>query len=324
MKLRLLFTVLIILLGAVLIYQKAPGEDFKNFSGFLQKVSQEKQEGKVEKDQSSKGKEASKQSLVNQELPSLPKASETKPVGTKEVSTPPPLKVTPPPSSEPAPSSVLTRSGIILQTNFQRQQNGLGFLKENGPLDAMASEKANDMCKKQYFAHTSSLGVGVADLANSFGYDYISVGENLALGPFAGDEEVVEAWMNSPGHRANILNSRFSEIGVGVTSCVFNEGFTWLAVQQFGKPVSDCPSPDVALRRTIDDKKATLAETRSRLLVLRAEIEASDPEIDPDYNNKVNSYNSLVRDYNNLIGETRTLINQYSSQVTAFNICAAG
>ena len=318
MKLRLLFTIFIVLLGGVLIYQKekAPPGNFEDG-----------QNARVEEEATQGNKEADKKDLIQQELPSLPKAPGTKPIEPKkEVSAPAPLRVTtPPPTPEPEPEPVsgLTQSGIILQTNLQRQENDQGFLKENAILNAMAGKKAGDMCEKQYFAHVSPSGVGSGDLADSFGYDYLSVGENLALGPFASDQVVVLAWMNSPGHRANILNSRFTEIGVGVTSCVFEGRLTWLAVQHFGKPVSDCPRPDAVLSRSIDESKRELADTRERLAVLKSEIEASDSDTDPDYNTKVGTYNSLVKKYNDLIGETRILINRYNNQTAAFNTCAS-
>lgn len=328
MKLRLLFTILVILLGGALTYGKALPENFSSFySGLFQGTTDEEQQKgiKVEEDQTQGGKNAGSQSLVHEELTSLPKASETKSIELKqEVSAPPGLKVSPPPSPEPDDTLALTQAGIILQTNFQRQGNGLGFLGESGILNSTATVKANDMCEKQYFAHISPTGIGAGGLADSFGYDYISVGENLALGPFASDEAVVEAWMGSPGHRANILNSRFTEIGVGAVRCVFEGRSIWLAVQHFGKPVSDCPKADASLSKTIEEEKATLVEMKERLAEMKAEIEASSPETDPDYNNKISSYNSLVREYNSLIGETKTLINQYNSQITAFNACASG
>lgn len=331
MRLRLLFTILVILLGGALTYGKALPENFSNFySGlFRGAANEEQQKGiKVEEDQTQGGKNAGSQNLIHEELTSLPKASETRPIEPKqEVSAPPGLKVNPPPppagGSEPANTPALTQAGIILQTNFQRQENGLGFLGESGILNSTATVKANDMCQKQYFAHISPTGIGAGGLADSFGYDYISVGENLALGPFVSDEAVVEAWMGSPGHRANILNSRFTEIGGGAVRCVFEGRSTWLAVQHFGKPVSDCPKVDASLSKTIEGEKAVLAEMKGRLLEMRAEIEASNPETDPDYNNKVSSYNLLVREYNSLIGETKILINQYNNQITAFNACAS-
>jgi len=333
MKFRLLFTIFVVLLGGALTYGEALPENFSSFYSklFRGTVDQGQQEEiKVEEDQTQSGKNAGSKNLVHEELTSLPRAPETKPIEPKqEVSAPPGLKVSPPqaggsePANTPPPVGGLTQAGIILQTNFQRQESGLGFLGENGILNSTATAKANDMCEKQYFAHISQAGIGAGGLADSFGYDYISVGENLALGPFASDVAVVEAWMGSPGHRANILNSKFTEIGVGAVGCVFEGRSTWLAVQHFGKPASDCPKVDVSLGKTIEEEKATLAEMKGRLLVMRAGIEASNPETDPDYNNKVGSYNSLVQEYNSLIGETKTLINQYNSQITAFNACAS-
>ena len=324
MKLRLLFTILVVLLGGVLIYGKALPENFNNFySGLFQEAANQGQQEKVrvEENQAQGGKNTESQNLVHEELTSLHKTPETKPIEPKqEVSAPPGLKVALP--SPPEATAALTQGGIILETNLQRQQNGLGFLGENGTLNSMATAKANDMCEKQYFAHVSPIGTGAANLADNFGYDYILVGENLALGPFADDVAVVKAWMASPGHRANILNSRFTEIGASAVKCVFEGRSTWLAVQHFGKPASDCPRVDASLGKTIEEKKATLAEMKGRLLVMKAEIEASNPRTDPDYNNKVNSYNSLVGGYNGLIGEIRTLINQYNNQIAAFNACA--
>ena len=348
MKLRLLFTIFVVLLGGVLTYQKAPPEVSRDgqesrvgeettrtgvaliYQKALREVSRDGQESKAEEETVQEDNLAAKEDLVHQELPSLPKAPETKPIEPKkEVSVPGPLKaVSPPastPASEPTPPSAggLTRSGVISQTNLQRQGNSLGFLSESVVLDVMAEKKAGDMCEKQYFAHTSPAGIGAASLADSFDYDYIVIGENLALGPFGSDEAVVEAWMGSPGHRANILNFRFTEIGVGVTECAFEGRPVWLAVQHFGKPASDCPQADAALRKTIDEKKAALAEMKERLAILRSEIEASDPEADPDYNTKVGNYNLLVREYNSLIAETKTLIDEYNGQAAAFNTCAS-
>lgn len=329
MRSKILLTTLIILAGGFLIYQKAPDAGFKNFF-------ENRQEGvRVEEEGAQNEGAASEENLTSKELPSLPKVPETKTVEPKkEVSTPgplrsptpaPPASPTPTPASEapPAPPSSLTSSGIILETNIQRQQNGSGSLSTNSTLNVMASRKANDMCDGQYFAHVSPSGVGVGDLADSFGYDYIAIGENLAYGPFSSDAAVVEAWMNSPGHRANILNSKFTEMGASAVRCVFEGRNTWLAVQHFGKPVSDCPRPDAALLRTINEEKDTIAYLKLRITNLKGEIETTNP-FDPGYGDKVNSYNSLVGEYNSLIRETKTLISDYNNQVSTFNTCASG
>ncbi len=326
MKLRLLFTICVVLLGSVLLYQKAPSENFGDEQAT--RVEEEAIQGDREvreKDLVPETKSVEPKQEVSApgplQAPSLPLAPRS---SESEVGSAPAPASTPTSSPElvPPPSGGLTRSGVILQTNLQRQQNGLGFLAEENILDAMALSKANDMCEKQYFAHTSPSGIGAGNLADSFGYDYLSIGENLALGPFADDAAVVLAWMGSPGHRANILNPKFTEIGVGAVKCVFEGRSTWLAVQHFGRPASLCPEPNVSLRQAIDEKKIELANVKDRLVVLRAEIEAADPK-DAQYNDKVGVYNSLARQYNSLIAETRSLINQYNSEVAAFNVCAS-
>ena len=97
----------------------------------------------------------------------------------KEVFAPPPLRF-----DGIFSESALTRTGVISATNEQRRLNGAGGLRENTKLNAAAAEKVNDMFEEQYFEHESPSGVGPADLAKNAGYDYIIIGENLALGNF--------------------------------------------------------------------------------------------------------------------------------------------
>src|SRR6185369_15716694 len=119
--------------------------------------------------------------------------------------------------------------------------SGLPALKENALLDKAAKKKLDDMFAQQYFEHINPQGKGPSDLAKSVGYDYIAIGENLALGNFKNDAELVQAWMDSPGHRANILNKQYTEIGVAVGQGTYEGKKTWLAVQEFGRPTSSCP-----------------------------------------------------------------------------------
>ncbi|MBI3088920.1 MAG: hypothetical protein HYY99_01545 [Candidatus Colwellbacteria bacterium] len=300
---KILFIGLVLILGAALVSQKA---DLEN------STSNRLEEGQT------------KSATTSQKLPGISNPPEAKPLTVeKKVSAPPPLRAEPKEESVAvSPVSELTRQGIILETNLQRQQNNLGFLAEDKTLDATAAEKANDMCAKQYFVHVSPSGIGAAELADSFGYDYISIGENLALGPFASDAALVEAWMGSPGHRANILNPRFTEIGVGVAKCVFEGRSAWLAVQHFGKPISDCRRPDTTLKNKIDNNRTNLTALKNTLDALRAEIEASDRGTDRNYNSKVDEYNSLAKQHNALLGKTSSLIKEYNFQVESFNQCA--
>jgi len=236
----------------------------------------------------------------------------------KEVVAPEPLR-----ARQETPEAFLTKNGVIALTNLQRQQNGLASLKDNPLLDKAAALKLKDMFTNQYFGHISTSGAGPDFWIEKSGYEYVMIGENLALGNFEDDQELIEAWMQSPGHRANILNQRYQEIGVAVGRGTFEGKLTWLAVQEFGLPLAVCPRVDNGLKITIDANKVKLDELRNTLEGLRLEIEKRRPR-ESDYNQKIEEYNSLVSVYNNLIEETRTLIEEYNHQVKLFNECIVG
>lgn len=244
----------------------------------------------------------------------------------KEISLPPPLRAEKS-ARQPAPEVVLTRSGVINWTNAERKQNGLAPLKENQKLNQAAAFKLADMFQNQYFAHESPSGEGVADLAKSARYEFVSVGENLALGNFESDKALVEAWMNSPGHRANILSSSFHEIGVAVGKGMFEGKETWLAVQHFAKPLSACPQPDPNLKIGIESSEKQIDGLSVAANRLRAELENFEPKNRKElieYNQRVGEYNSLAGQINILIESAKLLINTYNSQVRALNSCIAG
>lgn len=239
----------------------------------------------------------------------------------KEISAPVPLR-----SSNTAPAVILTKAGVIARTNIERQINGdLTALAENVKLNAAAQVKLKDMFAKQYFEHVSPSGVGPGDLVEAQSYDYILTGENLALGNFAGDKDLVTAWMNSPGHRANILNNRYREIGVAVGKGMFEGHETWLAVQEFGMPLSACLSPGKALKASIDNEENTLDFLKSSANTLKTVLEASDPKTRKEfneYNQKVDEYNELAKQINKLVDELKIMVANYNAEVQAFNLCA--
>ncbi len=217
--------------------------------------------------------------------------------------------------------SELTRAGVINQTNNERTVQGLLKLSENAKLDTSAAAKVNDMFLKQYFEHVSPTGVGVDKLAENVGYAYIVVGENLALGNFKDNQALVTAWMNSHGHRANILNVRFTEIGVSVKKGMFDGREVWLAVQEFGKPLSSCPSIDPFLKQSIEEDKTKTESLQTSITNLRQEIDSMQPKYGDVYNQKVDEYNSLIPSYNQLVEATRALVDSYNTQVRLFNEC---
>ncbi len=98
--------------------------------------------------------------------------------------------------------------------NEIRAEYGLNPLTLNSELSAVARTKSEDMRDNHYFSHTSPTYGSPFDMMKSFGISYRTAGENIAMGQRT-PEEVVNAWMNSEGHRANILNASFTEIGVG-------------------------------------------------------------------------------------------------------------
>jgi uncharacterized protein YkwD len=234
----------------------------------------------------------------------------------KEISTPPPLR-----TEKEVPESYLTSAGIIQWTNFQREKYGLPPLKENLRLNLSAQLKVQDMFEKQYFAHLSPSGEGVKDLAEVVGYEFIALGENLALGNFQNDKEIVEGWMNSPGHRENILNKNYQDIGVAVQKGEFEGKSVWLAVQHFGRPLSACPQLDENLKAEIEKNQNEIEKLRETLTVLETEIKMMRPKRGSNYIQKVQEYNALVLQYNNLVDQTKSLIVNYNNQVNLFNQC---
>lgn len=237
---------------------------------------------------------------------------------SRSISTPPPLK-----TEEENPESYLTKIGVIQQTNIQRAKYGLPLLKESTVLDTTAEKKVEDMFLNQYFAHESPNGLGVDDLAKNSSYQFIAIGENLAMGNFENDESLVQAWMDSPGHRENILNDRYQEIGVSVIEGIFEGKMTWLAVQHFGLPLSSCPAVEESLKTRIESLQNQIEIIEGDLNELRSEIDATRPKRGQAYLQKIEEYNNLVSQYNSLIAEVKVLIDEYNSQVKAFNECVS-
>ena len=258
-------------------------------------------------------------------MPAPPSAPIVMPETKKEVSAPPPLRLAesePAPAIEPAPKIVLNQQTVIAWTNIQRVKSGLVSLKENSRLNAAAEAKIKDMFENQYFEHQSPSGKGAGDLAEDFGYEFLAVGENLALGNFPSDENLVEAWMASPGHRANILNTSYEEIGVAVGEGAFEGKTTWLAVQHFGRPLSDCPYPNQDIEKEIDKNRTHMAGLREALDALRTEIDNTEPKNGEVYIKKIEQYNLMATEYNFFVETTKAMIGIYNSQVTEFNLCA--
>lgn len=218
---------------------------------------------------------------------------------------------------------ILDAVGIIDATNKERIQEGRTPLLVNVALSNSAKTKLEDMVSRQYFEHNSPDGKGVSDLTTEAGYSFVIVGENLALGNFTSSADMVTAWMESPGHRANILNSKYKEIGVAVQKSEFEGKSVWIGVQHFGSSRSSCPTISDTLRTTITTLNTSLQQQERILQSIRQKLENPTSLKEVWYQNEVKRFNTLVDNYNAQLNESRQRIGQYNEQVRAFNQCIA-
>lgn len=138
------------------------------------------------------------------------------------------------PSSSPSstPSTAPSR-GATGDVSFQgllndvRADAGSDPVTYNAQLDLAAQRHAQDMLDNNYFAHEGLNGSSVGDRATAAGYNWRTVGENIAAG-FNSESSVLNAWVNSPGHQANNINPSFEEFGLGYASD--GSGNRWVLV----------------------------------------------------------------------------------------------
>lgn len=192
----------------------------------------------------------------------------------------------------PAFSSAITQGNIIVLTNQSRQDFGLNSLSENSVLDKAAQAKADDMLAKGYFAHVTPDGKTPWDFISSAGYNYLMAGENLAVN-FAEAESVETAWMNSPGHKANILNKNFEQIGIGISQGEFQGHSAIFVVQMFGVPadqkIAITNQPTKVLTESVpvptsptalsDIKGAAVQVSPEKLIISNASTEVKDGQL---------------------------------------------
>jgi hypothetical protein len=134
---------------------------------------------------------------------------------------------------------------LLAGTNAKRQEAGLGALTLNSTLSVAAANKAADMFSKNYWAHNSPIGSTPWDFITGAGYHYTVAGENLAKN-FSNNQGVVDAWMASPSHRANLLKGGYRDVGFAVVNGTLNGEETTLVIQMFGATAGElaaAPSP---------------------------------------------------------------------------------
>jgi len=150
---------------------------------------------------------------------------------------------------------------VIELTNAERAKAGLGALTLNNQLAEAAQGHSDSMAADDFFSHTGADGSTVSDRVQEEGYEFARTGENIAAGQTTA-EQVVEGWMNSPGHRANILNADYTEIGIGYELLENDTGsvnYNRYWTQVFGKPLNgnsqvsnDVPNPPLEENNSID------------------------------------------------------------------------
>lgn len=127
---------------------------------------------------------------------------------------------------------------VVSLTNEKRTQAGLLPLSLNSTLSQAAQAKGADMLNKGYWAHVAPDGTQPWTFFANFGYKYSYAGENLAR-DFSSASSAVEAWMNSPSHKENLLSSKYKEVGIGVVEGNLAGVDTTIVVQFFGTKYAD-------------------------------------------------------------------------------------
>lgn len=218
----------------------------------------------------------------------------------------------------------LTKDGVFSFTNKERQDMNMVLFNSDPALDKIAKMRMDDMFAKGYFEHVSPAGESASSVADDIGYEYISIGENIALGNFETDQILVQAWMDSPGHRANILNSKFTNLGVAVGKGVYKGRETWIGVQIFSRPLSMCPDVDENLKIQIDNEISQIENMKIELEKIEKELEemhSTRRQNRDEYNAKVEEYNNLARAINQKNLDLTNMIEIYNQGVKSFNSC---
>jgi hypothetical protein len=170
---------------------------------------------------------------------------------------------------------------VVEKTNEARAEMSALPLQRSAVLDEAAKLKAEHMAKGEYFAHYSPDGVSPWYWFEKVGYLYAHAGENLAV-HFTDSKKVVDAWMDSPTHRANIENLNYLEIGVGTAKGRFDGHDTVFVVQLFGTPAS----PLQPMVEKAEVKEGVSLENETEIEVLQTAVlgEAVDtvPDSAPD------------------------------------------
>jgi hypothetical protein len=236
----------------------------------------------------------------------------------------------------------LSPEEVVRYTNEFRSAHGLPPLTLNPVLSVAAQARAVDMKAHQYFAHHNpNTGEGPSEAIEAVGYVAKVSAENIAKGSWRSDRALVQGWIDSPGHRANILNPEVREIGIGL---VRDGGIAagrpvahLYAVQLFGRPLSDCGErPSERDSAAIKEVDARLGLLNERLRDRRRELDDLQARVDragsqTERNRWIQERNQRVVEFNQLVAEAKgiqdtlsVMIETFNAKVSDFNACGAG
>ncbi|MDO8429466.1 MAG: CAP domain-containing protein [Candidatus Daviesbacteria bacterium] len=177
-------------------------------------------------------------------------------------------------------TSSITIQKVVEDINQERVKLGLPPLEENESLKKAALAKAANMFEENYWAHFSPAGRDPWGFITTSGYKYSYAGENLARN-FYNSEDMVEAWMNSPSHKENIVNPNYQDTGIAVVEGVLLGQKTTLVVQMFGR---SRVAPAVASKTDLSGSKVEVPVNelaRSQVLNAAQNLTLSKPLLDP-------------------------------------------
>jgi uncharacterized protein YkwD len=245
------------------------------------------------------------------------------------------------------PQESLTKDAIIKLGNDTRASHGFTALAESQLLDKIAEERLHDMFQKQYIGHVSPTGEQASDHAQRVGYHYKIIAENIASGNFLNNQKVIDGWMQSPGHRQNILSPDTKEIGVAIERGQYQGANLWIAVQIFGlqsPPLSTkkrCTPPSQDLYTELESGKTEMTNLDNRLARFKQDLDQEISAIEADrryvgnngqgaynLNVRVNSYNEKVTWYNDSLADLmakrailKSMAEDYNRRVQAYHDC---
>jgi uncharacterized protein YkwD len=251
-----------------------------------------------------------------------------------------PGPVVPDKGAEPVQEK-LASEVLIRLTNEARRSNGVLPLKENSQLARIAEERGRDMLRKQYFGHVAPDGESSPDVARKVGYRYKCLSENIASGHFPTNQKLIDGWMQSPGHRKNLLSTDVDEIGIAVVGGILKGEDTWVAVQIFGLPAPDgeqgavpatsCTVPSPGLAQAIESGKREVEDLERQLASMKTEMEleklilerkgAPSKEESDAFNARVGQFNGLAEKSNDKKAAVQGMINDYNGSVQRYNAC---